>query len=272
MLKVLNISKNNNYNGVLNFKNNNVSFTSVKYKSSEKNIPLVEIPKELYYIRMIGYEQDKKWAEKMLSLTKKVSKEICNETDFNELINTIGHGVASAKQNPYYGTKRRIIGDYMLTRNSRGNEYFNKYLEKIDNSTGIYKPKSNEEYKDANVCQMYADFSKREITLCYGWRPDKKSNLGLVKKEYEKLFKRKRITLDEINKICATIKWLISQECPFMRGSDSIANVLTRAIYLSYGINPTPVKEGISLDFEAFYRDLDDFIKNYPSFFEKAPH
>ena len=38
-----------------------------------------------------------------------------------------------------------------------------------------------------------------------------------------------------------------------------------------YNLRISPLKEGVSLDFEAFYSNLDDYIKNYPNFFEKYP-
>ena len=33
----------------------------------------------------------------------------------------------------------------------------------------------------------------------------------------------------------------------------------------------SPIKEGKSFDFEAFYRDLDDYIRIYPTLFEQEP-
>ena len=34
----------------------------------------------------------------------------------------------------------------------------------------------------------------------------------------------------------------------------------------------SPLKEGVSLDFEAFDTDLDDYIERYPDFFEVRPY
>ena len=76
---------------------------------------------------------------------------------------------------------------------------------------------------------------------------------------------------DEINEACAKIQWLIAQSNPYLRGDDSIASTLTKAIYHSYDMKITPVKQGIGLDFEAFYSNLNDYIKKYPNFFEKTP-
>lgn len=100
----------------------------------------------------------------------------------------------------------------------------------------------------------------------------KTSNLNLVEKEYNKLREIENPSVDFVMRSCAIIQWLIAQETPYIRGSDSIANILTKSIMHANGIYISPLKDGISLDFEAFDTDLDDYIKKYPDFFKVKPY
>lgn len=59
---------------------------------------------------------------------------------------------------------------------------------------------------------------------------------------------------------------------PLYKRVRSIANILTKSIMHANGIYISPLKDGISLDFEAFDTDLDDYIKKYPDFFKVKPY
>ena len=96
---------------------------------------------------------------------------------------------------------------------------------------------------------------------------DMNKNLKLVDKVYNDFKNIENPTKKDVDETSAKIHWLISQECPYVKGNDSIANVLVRALYHSNKIPQMPVKKGCSLDFEAFYRSLKDYIKNFCSFF-----
>lgn len=98
------------------------------------------------------------------------------------------------------------------------------------------------------------------------------SNLSLAEKEYNKLRQIKNPSVDEVLRSCAIIQWLITQETPYKRGADSIANILAKSIMHTNGIFISPLKDGISLDFEAFDTDLDDYIEKYPNFFKVRPY
>ena len=63
----------------------------------------------------------------------------------------------------------------------------------------------------------------------------------------------------------------MAHSMPWERGSDAISNVFTRSLYKSMGIKTYPLKQGISLDLEAFYTPLDKYKQNFATFFEKAP-
>lgn len=203
---------------------------------------------------------------------------IINDEDFLDILITIESSVRKIKKNKHWGLRRTAgyNGDYFDMRDfGRGSEYWKTYHKLFDLDSKHpkceFQARANEEYKDANTCKItLEDFPVHHIRVYYGWNGEK-SNLKLVRKEYEKLKSTENPSLEQINKSVATIHWLIAQETPYDRGSDSIANVLTKAIYNAYGVKISQAKEGHGFDFEAFYRDLDDYIKIYPEIFRTPP-
>lgn len=77
--------------------------------------------------------------------------------------------------------------------------------------------------------------------------------------------------LSEINDIIAEIRWILAHSTPWLRGSDSIANVFMRGLYKALGIKTYPTAKNISLDLEAFCTNLPEYKKNFASYFEKCP-
>lgn len=245
-----------------------------KQNSSKIQEPILD--DKTYIIRMQRYKNKKGFAKKMNNLTYELSDMIKNNADFDDILKTAEVGVRNARNRKNWGKRRDDFGYFKLTFYDRGCEYWKQYisLAELDSKNPKYtiKPKSNKEYSEAKTCTIsYYDYEDYKIFIHYGY-DGKESNLDLVKKEYEKLKSNKNPSLQDINRSAATIQWLIAQETPYKRGSDSIANLLTKSIYHAYGIKTSPAKEGKSFDFEAFYRDLDDYIKIYPDIFEIPPH
>jgi len=255
--------------------------TSKNYKYKSKQIKFcscAHLSHDLYFIRMNTYKRDHDWANKMIKATLSIVESIKNKIGFDELIekvekyvNTINdnlhlHGICINK----YGIRKLKSKQTMFSlldyKNSRGYEYYSKYKKKIENSP--LKPKSSPEYYKA----ITAEITKRENTIIieYGINNsfEINSNLDLVKIEYDKLNSILSPTKQQVVKSVATMQWLIAQETPYLKGSDSIANLLTRSIMHKYGIEISPLKQYTSCDFEGFYRNLNDYINVYPSFFE----
>ncbi len=278
-----------------NFKKSNSPFFSIINFTGEKPEEPI-ITRECFYIRMYTYGTNYLWADKMIGACIEVSKMIKDKVSFFNIINYYMYDKISEINASYkFGCRRtNNTGGFqgVLLKRDRNDwrgsiEYFDKYEQKLkamgNENSPKFKPKSNKKYPDANVCRIsyYDDgylgaINENEIFINYGWINDngkfnEKSNLELCQKAYAKLLSKENPTEKEILDTCAIIQWLITQECPFVRGSDSVVNLLTKSIMLCYGIRISPVKKGISLDFEAFYSNLDDYIKNYPNFFEKYP-
>ncbi len=243
-----------------------------KNKTAEKP----EIPKDAFFIRMKGYRKNEAWAEEIIELTQMITSLIEEDADFNEILEATADGIQKIYDSADFGAPKNKNLGFIIYENNRGCEYTKEYLKWL-NGLDILEgksPRSNEEYLRANVCRI---MKLRPDTNGYYKIIVERGNgaprnLQLAKKEFEKLRSIKNPTDEEINRSAATIQWLIAQESPYERGNDSIANVLTKAIYLAYGMKISPIKEGKSFDFEAFYSDLDDYIEKYPNLFEIPPH
>ena len=258
---------------------NNIKFCSLKTYSKplafkgnieEDKTQFQILPDELYFIRMDDYRKDYGWAKNMNRVTYELSNMVRNNQDFDEIWEKARDFISIARNDNLHGTIREYLKQFTIGEyGSRGFEYRQKYLDKIGENKK-FSPKSNEEYKDANVCEIRGN---GPIHVIYGGRnySDYLKLKNLVKKEYKKLKLNPNPTDKEINRSLATIHWLIAQASPLSRGSDSFANLIVKSIYCAYDMKLTPAKIGISFDFEAFYSDLDEFIEKYPNLFEVPP-
>ena len=246
-----------------------------------------------FFINMEGYKKDTAWASQMEILVYKISEAISLGKDFKSILSQIEMGVRRINtkrlndDNNSYGEKRTSYHSFDIIQGTRGCEYLARYIKKSKTknvqfiksgkTARAYSAKPNEEYKEANVSRiekikLYG--LKEPIIEIYqdSIKKGKISNLSLAEKEFNKLKGIKNPSVDDVMRSCAIIQWLIAQETPYVKGSDSIANVLTKAIMHANNIFISPVKDGISLDFEAFDTDLDDYIKKYPDFFKVRPY
>ena len=226
----------------------------------------------LFFIRMQKYGKDYPWALNMSKIALELSQKIKEKKDFDEILNYTCSGVRAINHLEFYGLRNEIcVTGMTLEKGRRGEEYLEKYRTKLNEEYGVISPETNEEYKEA-LTSLITFYKGGNVRIEYGYSASGKSiNLKLCKKAYEKLISNDNPTEKDILDTCATIQWLISQGCPFWKGNDSIANLLTKAIMHCYGMELSQIKKGHSLDFEAFYRDLDDYIEKYPTFFEKYP-
>ncbi len=226
---------------------------------------------KLFYIRMFDYPKNKDWAQKMVVLTANTSRLIEKKIDFNNLLEYIEKNISIINGEDFACLKTKRQNGFQIGKKKRGAEYYKKYYKKINLSgQNFFIPKTNSKYKNANTCMIKKDDSKNTIKILYGYCPNNNfSNLDIIKNVYNDLLDIENPALGQIYEASATINWLLAQESPYKRGNDSIASVLTKSILRAYDVEIFPVKKGKSLDFEAFYRDLDEYIEKYPGFFEK---
>ncbi len=246
--------------------------------SNYDKISFASIPANLYFVRMSQYKTNSLWNNKMSKATEIISSMIQKKADAKEIIHMAEYCIrtinGTGKTKKQFGVRKNILGgciDLINNPEKRGYEYlqrYRKYLDQCPDNT-LLIPKSNQTYKQAITCRITANPISIAIMTGKNNPSNIKTNLELVKKAYTILQGKKSPTKKEIVDTAATIQWLIAQETPYMRGSDSVANLLTRSLLHSYGIELSPLKKGVSCDFEAFYRDLDDYIRIYPTLFEK---
>lgn len=235
------------------------------------------IPEDIYFIRLNKYGCDLEWAREMKKATYKISEMISNKKDFYEVLEETENAIKTINTVPGFCGKAfaEINADnkiFNLHKLGRGQEYYKKYLDKLKNFdiNEKYSPNSNEEYKDAKLCsiELKGDDYIFHNAVVINFEHKNKHNFDLMKKAYEKLISIEHPSDSDVIKTAAILQWLMAQDSPYRRGSDSVANLLTRSLMHAYGLKLTPLKNEISLDFEAFYTNLDDYIEKYPTFFE----
>lgn len=230
------------------------------------------LDKNTYYIRMPYYFESEEWADKMIEETYKLSDMISDNVDFDNILSEAESAIRIINDDQTFGVRKKYPSIFAVPYIGRGMNYFGIYNDLFNPSDDDLKlkrtNKSNSEYSNANTASIVYD-KYSGVSVEYGF--GKETNLDLVKQEYNKLKSINNPTEEQIMNSVATIHWLIAQESPYIHGNDSVANLLTKAIMHSYGIEVSQIKKGHSFDFEAFYRDLDNFIQIYPDLFELPP-
>ncbi len=229
-----------------------------------------------FFINMKFYQKNYVWAYKIKELRDSLSLMIKSKADFDTLISYIQKELPiinkdNPQQNRFAKLRINQSAGFCFNKNSQGCEYYKKYANKLRfKKDNTFTPNSNPQYKDASLCTIVR--INDSFFIRYGYRPFiSGNNLDLAKKEYQKLIAKNNPNLDEINQSAATINWLIAQSSPFLRGSATVGNIIPRAIYQAYNVQLSTLKKGNSFDFEAFHRNLDDYIKFYPKIFTKKP-
>jgi len=226
-----------------------------------------DLTEEMFFVRMKNYKRDYKWANKMIGATYIVSMLVAKDADFDTILTTAQKAVSAFNpDSEKFGRISKTGHKFVLRKNNRGNEYYDRYFHGACSERKQARP--NREYENANTCRLGIDDEDTLMVTCYPIHP---KNLALAKKEYKKLKAIKNPSENQINRSVATINWLIAQEMPYERGNDSISSIITKGIYHAYDMKLSPVKQGMGLDFEAFDTDLEEYIKKYPTFFEKRP-
>jgi len=243
-----------------------------KAKEYVKNENKQTVEDDIFFIDAIPYRKNKFWSytmNKSLYITSMYINQKINFDDLLSLIETLVNIAYKSTCDNSAAIKRETARErYYLVSNGRGGEYFNRYKEKISNKN--FQAKTNKENISAKKTSLEYN---QKYNMIYILFPQKNfdRNLILAKKSYDKLQALKNPTENEINQHVATIRWLLAQATPYYRRSDSIGNMLAFSIYHAYNMKLSPLKKGCSLDFEAFDTNLNDYVKNFPTFFKEKP-
>ena len=236
-----------------------------------------------FYVRIRGYGKNKIWADEIIKTADLASDLIKRETSGENVLKIITNGVKKANNQVLEIYKKFYTGILRTTREgwlSFQSEATTKYQ---DNRYKLYETRLDRmkntilelPQKGLGLSKPIMLNGKKQIL--HGSSDSINISLDYVFNLYKNLFPKylnKKLTpqdLADINSTIAEIRWVLAHSTPWMRGSDAISNVFTRAIYKSLGIKTYPLKKGISLDLEAYCTPLKDYKLNFTNYFEKEP-
>lgn len=229
-----------------------------------------DINPDIFIIRMAWYRRNNpEWTSKMKQMTLETSKLMESGEDFNAILKNIEQKLPIINKDERYGRRSsQRFSSFVIFEDKRGEEYLEKYKDKLKGFESL-RIKGSGKYKDINTAQISVDYDRAYIN--YIKTNNEKSNLDCAREVYNELKSIENPSLETILEKTATIRWLIAQEKPYIKGTESVTTILERAILHSYKIKNPAYKKSTSPDFEAFYRNLDEFIEVYPTLFEEKP-
>lgn len=289
----------------------NYSINSVSSKTSynKHNIVFGQIRPEHLFINVNGFGKDYNWADEMIKLIDSSKTKLQKGEKFNDVlnyisqkyheyfINNISEKPGVAEENALFGKLRKKgVVRTMISSLDRYEGYVDRILNFTKTSGTIYTKKIKNkklEVKKLSLVKKQIPLSSTEIlqenipkNLRQVFGPEiifissspVKSIIPALK-HVEKLCSditaikkvSDRKNLEFCNNKIAEIHWFLSQVMPFHRGSAGITDIFTKSLYESLGVQVSPWKKGIIPDLEAYARKLEDYVKSYPTFFEKPP-
>ena len=168
------------------------------------------------------------------------------------------------KDKEYFGTERNInlctpLAGHYDSYNQRlaGKVIKTKIIRIIikDQPIDLIKIVYHYDYPECkSIINIYNNFWEKEDPLFI-----------LVSGIFENLVTSNFVSAEELKEEIARFHWLMAHISPFKRGSASITEVLTDALWLFHGYIPQPIEAGKSLDLEAFVEpNLEKYQAIYP--------
>lgn len=165
----------------------------------------------------------------------------------------------------------------ITTKNTICTPYDEKhYFEYINKFKPLINKERSATFKDLKLTQIVIFDDKRN--MFHPMPEDIPAGIKYCDKYYQEILpisskykKIKSLSLDEklnATQNIARIHYILSNITPFERGSAGIANIITRSLYKSIGLNLPATKKNIALDLEAFHLSMPDYVKQWHSFFE----
>ena len=240
-------------------------------------------------MRIKGYGKNAPWAEKIKETADSAVIFIRKFCNFDETLKRITNGVTEANQIPIDIEKRSHTG---IIREKRkgwryGSSWHNlglitrydtikRYRTYSDRFDYIAQHPLRNPFKDISLTRPIRDCDFGRF-LDHGNPKYVNKALAHVNELFDKIhtkYIKNEITKDSLpdaNSMIAEIRWIMAHATPWERGSDAISNTFIRAIYKAMGIKTFPLKKGVSLDLEAYCTNLNDYKKNFSSYFSKEP-
>jgi len=261
---------------------NSISYN--QYQTSFKanlNSPKLRYNQKDFFIKIRGYGRNSEWAREVIKVADAAVFELRKKTPVEEVLKLIALGMSSANKIPLDLAKRVRTGilrtkredwhsveDTDLRTSYTNNRYkcYEKRLDEVAKNP-LDEPSNNIAMSRPglfdDIYHLKAEYVNNSLDYVF----------ELCSKIFPKYSKKgvKSKDIDKINNIVAEIRWVMAHATPWLRGSDAISNVFMRAIYKAVGIKAYPPAKGISFDLEAYCTNLEDYKKNFSSYFEKPP-
>lgn len=259
---------------------NNITF------DANLNSPKLKFKHKDFFVRIRGYGKDREWAQSVIKSADTAVNLIRRNTEPENVLKIISTGIRNANLSLTNILKKKYSGilrtkrDFWLYDDKENNKdtklltyyasnQYKSYKERLDKRFSLPLDTPNESIGITRVnnshCLIHGHWSKINSSLDCVFDLTKKIIPKYLKKEV------KKENLEEINSTIAEIRWILAHSTPWIRGSDAISNVFMRALYKAIGIKTYPLKEGVSLDLEAYCTNLNDYKKNFPKYFEQTP-
>ena len=273
---------------------NNLTISPYKNFTFGKNLSktvssALKFKRDDFFVNITGYGKNTNWADEVILTADNATENIKKMQAFIDVVQNIADGAKKANLIPLDLTKRLHTGilrafyegwqrDYKdwkgisLTPYSSKKGKYKLYAEKFEETKK--KPLINP-YPDINL--TIPTVIRHESCLLHPNGKSVVSGFKLIEKIYNELQKKFCATeitpkdIEEINEQIAEMRWIMAHIMPFERGSDLISNIFMRAMYKSYGIKTYPTVKNLSLDLEAYCTPIEQYIKKFPSYFEKSP-
>lgn len=270
-----------------NYKNNSYSPSFGVNLQSKK----LQFKNDDFFIKLRGFGTNSDWAIVIIETADRAVQLIRKNLDFESVLKFITFGVKKANQfskdlekrahtgnlrverdgweNPSTARWTDLITRYSTSKNNRYNSYADRFDYVLKHP--LKNPYINIELTRPTHDVDFGKFLNHGSSKYIGYA------FGYMNKIYEKLHANyilkevKQENLTDVNNSVAEIRWLLAHVTPWERGSDAISNTFIRSIYKAIGIKTYPLKRGVSLDLEAYCTNLEDYIKNFPKYFQHEP-
>lgn len=259
-----------NWDYVLDFSDNSSQKIKQKLNTILETLSVCERLDSKHY----NFEKNLYWAKHCNLIINFNSNKIQNGQSFEQLLSD-----TAFSYNKIFGTtkqnKRGLfrIGTKKCIQTPYDEKHYCEYIEKFNTLTQIARPAPLRGLKLTEIIH-----SERGGRMFHPVPDDIPIGLKYCENFYNQILpfakkykETKSLSINE--KINATeniakIHYILSNLAPFERGSAGIANIITRSLYKSIGLNLPATKKNIALDLEAFYLPMNTYVKQWHSFFE----
>lgn len=220
----------------------------------------------------VNYKNLGNWAIKNKTIMDCTTQSILEGENFDKVLSQISEGYGSIFAESSLG--RGVLRDKDWESITPYNEnVYSEYKEKFDKILNKIRKSPFSDIKLTKIVKYEKNGCMSHPSTMYV-----KKFLNHAKKSYDEIIKivqkKKKegnLSIEELKKAednIAQIHFLLTNSMPYRRGTSGIANILSRSLYKSLGIDIPPVKHGIALDLEAFCQSLEDYKKNWNMFFD----